>query len=160
MRLAYFFGSVPNKSFIRDGEVPHGTKAQTLKERFTVLLCCNAIGEKEKVWVIGKSKHPTSMPKPVPASFIYRNNQRAWMTTDIFVEFPNALNNKMKLQKHHILLFLDNCPSHPDLKFSNIKLQFLPKNTTSHLQPLDKGVIAWIKNFYKKQLMTGIRHAM
>ena len=27
-----FFRSVPNKSFIRDGDVSHGTKAQTLKE--------------------------------------------------------------------------------------------------------------------------------
>ena len=66
----------------------------------------------------------------------------------------------MKLQKCHILLLLDNCPSHPDIKLSNIKLVFLPKNTTSHLQPLNKGIIAWLKNFYKKQLMTEIRHAM
>ena len=64
-----FFRTVPNKSFIRHGEVPHGTKAQTLKERFTVLLCCNATGKKEKIVVVGKSKHPTLMPKPVPKTF-------------------------------------------------------------------------------------------
>ena len=155
-----FFHSIPNKSFIHNGEVPHGTKPWTLKERFTVLLCCNAIGEKEKVWVIGKSKQATSMPKPAPTSLQYTNNQWAWMTTEIFVEFLNALNNKMKMQKCHILLFLDNCPSHPDIKLSNVKLRFLPKNTTSHLQPLDKGIIAWLKIFYKRQLMTGIRNAM
>ena len=57
-----YFCSVPNKSFICDGEVPHVTKAQTLRERFTVLVCCNATGEKEKIWVIGKSKHPASLP--------------------------------------------------------------------------------------------------
>ena len=107
-----------------------------------------------------ESKHPTSMPKPAPTSFKYTNNQWAWMTSEIFVEFLNALNNKMKMQKHHILLFLDNCLSHPDIKLSNVKLRFLPKNATSHLQPLDKGIIAWLKNFYRRQLMTGIRNAM
>ena len=100
------------------------------------------------------------MPKPVPNAFKYRNNQCAWMTTEIFVEFLNALNNKMKHKKHCILLFLDNFPSHPDIKLSNVKLCFIPKNTTLHLQPLDKGIIAWLKNFYKRQLMTEIRRAM
>ena len=91
-----FFRSVPNKSFTKNGEVPHETKAQTLKERFTLLLCCNTLGEKEKIWVIGKSRHPTSMPRHIPKTFNYRNNQWAWMTGDIFVEFLNSLNNRMK----------------------------------------------------------------
>ena len=155
-----FFRSIPSKSFIKNGEVPHGTKAQTLKERFTVLLCCNALGEKENIWIIGKSKHPTSMPKPIPEAFNYRNNQRAWMTSEIFMEFLNSLNNKMKGTKCHIILLLDNCPSHPDIKLSNVKLHFLPENTTSYLQPLDKGIITWLKNFHKRQLMTEIWHAM
>ena len=99
------------------------------------------------------------MPKPVPKSFVYRNNQKAWVTTEIFVEFLNALNNKMKCHGRHILLLLDNCPSHPDIALSNIKLQFLPKNT-SELQPLDMGIIAWLKSFYKKLLMTEIRCEM
>ena len=100
------------------------------------------------------------MPKPVVNAFKYRNNQHAWMTTEIFVEFLNALNNKMKHQKRHILLFLDNCPSHLDIKLSNVKPHFIPKNTTSHLPPLDKGIIARLKSFYKIQLMTEIRRAM
>ena len=70
------------------------------------------------------------------------------MITEIFVEFLNAFNIKMKLQNQHILLLLDNCPGHPDIKLSNIKLWFLLKNTTSHLQPLDRGIIAWLKDFY------------
>ena len=37
-----FFQSVPNKSFIRDGEVPHWTKSQTLKEiYFIIVLQCH-----------------------------------------------------------------------------------------------------------------------
>ena len=57
-------------------------------------------------------------------------------------------------------MLLDNCPGHPDIKLSNIELKFLPKNTTSHLQQMDKGIITWLKNFYKRQLMTEIRCAM
>ena len=30
-----------------------------------------------------------------------------------------------------ILLLVDNAPCHPDLKHDNVKLHFLPKNTTS-----------------------------
>ena len=66
----------------------------------------------------------------------------------------------MKRQGRHILLLLDNCPSHPDIKLSNVKLQFLPKNTTSELQPLDRGVIAWVKSYYKRLLMSTLQRAM
>ena len=46
-----------------------------------------------------------------------------------------------------VLLFLDNAPSHPKILqegLKNIKLEFLPNNTTSRLQPCDAGII---KNF-------------
>ena len=52
-----------------------------------------------------------------------------------------------------MLLLVDNVSSHnPELKdkFSNIKVVFLPTNTTSRLQPLDAGII---KNF-KVHLLT------
>ena len=100
-----FFRSVPTKSWIKNGETPHGTKAQTMKEHFTALLACSVTGEKEKLWIIGQNKHPHSMPKPAPRLFVYRSNQKAWVTTEIFVEFLNALNNKMKCKGRHILLF-------------------------------------------------------
>ena len=129
-----------------------------MKERFTVLLAASATGEKEKIWIIRKSAKPDSFPKPFPKCFMFRsNNARGWMTTEIFVEFLNYLNNKMKRQNRNIILLLDNCPSHPDIKLSNIKLVFLPKNTTSELQPLDTGVIAWLKSYYKRLLMTQLR---
>ena len=75
-------------------------------------------------------------------------------------EYLNSLNSKMKRNGRHILLLLDNCPSHPDIKLSNIRLQFLPKNTTSHLQRLDRGAIAWIKSYYKRLLMFTLRIAI
>lgn len=51
---------------------------------------------------------------------------------------------------------MDNVSSHsPELKdkFSNIKVVFLPVNTTSRLQPLDAGIIKNFKVFYRKLLV-------
>ena len=50
----------------------------------------------------------------------------------------------------HILLYIDNCTAHPKVHLSNIKLIFLPPNTTSQLQPLDAGIIQAVKMIYRK----------
>lgn len=151
-----FFRAVPTKSFITKDERAAGTKV--LKERFTVLVGGSATGEKLKLWVVGRAKKPHSFPKNGPPAnqFIYRHNSRGWMTSEIFIEFLNWLNNMMMTQRRKILLLLDNCPSHPSINLSNVKMVFLPKNTTAHLQPMDQGVIASLKAKYKRLMMTHI----
>ena len=60
----------------------------------------------------------------------------------------------MRTQDRHILLFLDNAPCHPPVdSLTNIKLVFLPANTTSILQPLDQGIIQNLKLHYRKLLL-------
>ena len=59
------------------------------------------------------------------------------------------------------VLLLDNCPAHPpaEVLTSNdgkIKALFLPKNTTSKIQPLDQGIIQNVKMNYRKALMKRI----
>ena len=49
--------------------------------------------------------------------------------------------------------FIDNAPGQVNLEYSNIKLSFLPANTTSHLQPLVAGIITQTKALYKKQML-------
>ena len=52
-------------------------------------------------------------------------------------------------------MFLDNAPVHPENlvgKYSNIKTVFLPKNTTSRLQPLDAGIFKKFKIKYRQLL--------
>jgi hypothetical protein len=67
------------------------------------------------------------------------------------------VNAKMKAELRHIVLLLDNAPTHPPdttkevqgfdvYRLSNITLIFLPANTTSIVQPLDQGIIAAFKS--------------
>ena len=73
------------------------------------------------------------------------------MTTKIMIQVLTALDRKLDVEKQKALLFLDNAPSHPETlqgNLKNIKLVFLPKNTTSQLQYCDSGII---RNFKVSQ---------
>lgn len=77
------------------------------------------------------------------------------MRTEIMTNVLTKLNSKMKHENWHIILFLDNASCHPSsLKgmFSNVQMEFLPKNTTSCTQPLDAGIIKTWKMYYKRKL--------
>ena len=65
----------------------------------------------------------------------------------------------MTQQDRHILLLMDNCSSHLNIALSNVKIQFLPKGTTSEFQPLDRGIIALLKKFYQKEMMSDVNEA-
>lgn len=61
------------------------------KDRFriTIGFACNADGsEKLEPIFIGKSKNPRCFQKKDPQArgFYYRNNKKAWMTTELFEE--------------------------------------------------------------------------
>ena len=60
---------------------------------------------------------------------------------------------KLKTSNTKYGLLLDNVPSHVSVKFPNLKLIFLPPNTTSRTQPLDLSVFGTLKNQYSSWLM-------
>lgn len=52
----------------------------------------------------------------------------------------------------HAILCIDNAPSHifDDSKFTNTKVVFLVPNMTSHIQPMDAGIIRAFKAHYRQ----------
>jgi hypothetical protein len=79
------------------------------------------------------------------------------MTSDLFEAELRHWYRELRLQKRKILLIVDNCPAHPVLeKLENIKLVFLPANTTSMLQPMDQAVIRILKCHYRKLILLRI----
>jgi hypothetical protein len=53
-----------------------------------------------------------------------------------------SLDVEMQLKLRNILLALHNCTTHPHMEsFKNIQPEFLSRNTTSLVQPMDMGII-------------------
>ena len=78
------------------------------------------------------------------------------MTSEIFQTVLSRLACRLARQRRNILLLMDNAICHPkDMsdKLSHKKMVFLPKNTTSRLQPLDACIIKNCKCHYRKLLI-------
>ena len=58
----------------------------------------------------------------------------------------------MKEQNREILLLIDNAPSHifDEVQLTNVRVVFLHPNMTSHIQPLDAGIIRSFKAHYRR----------
>ncbi|XP_053209668.1 tigger transposable element-derived protein 6-like [Panonychus citri] len=122
--------TIAQKSYYTEGADKNGVKAS--KERVTILICVGINGKKKDPLVIGKSKKPRSLAKifMIPRDII------------------SIINKK-------VLLFIDNCRPHhvsDPTKYRDIKIVYLPVNTTSHCQPLDAGIINAFKHHYFSDL--------
>lgn len=152
--LGLFFNLTPDKSMVHRTETCHGGKRS--KERVTVLLACNEDGsDKLKPFMIGKSKNPRCFKNVRHFPCDYSNNRKAWMTGEEFKLWLKRVDGKMRALRRKIVLLVDNCPAHPkDLDFlTNVRVEFLPPNTTSHTQPLDMGIIKVLKHHYRQKLV-------
>lgn len=85
---------------------------------------------------------------------VWKSNKKAWMTRDLMSEWLHQFNRRMGIQNRKILLFLDNAASHPkNMTLDNIKIVFLPPNTTAVCQPLDQGIIQNFKIHYRAAIV-------
>jgi len=127
---------------------------KSLKERVTVLCCANVKGEKRDLLVIGKSKNPRCFKGVRSLPVDYYSNAKAWMTSVIF----NNWLVKWGLElKRKIVLLVDNCTAHTNKSLlKNIKVIFLPVNTTSLIQPCDQGIIIAFKAHYHREMRAQI----
>jgi hypothetical protein len=79
------------------------------------------------------------------------------MTAAIFSNYIDQLNKRAILNKKKILLLVDNVSSHKlsvdkTKQLTHLRLEFLPPNCTSVLQPLDAGIINSFKSKANQKL--------
>uniref|UniRef100_K7GFF7 HTH CENPB-type domain-containing protein n=1 Tax=Pelodiscus sinensis TaxID=13735 RepID=K7GFF7_PELSI len=154
-----FWKKMPEHTYIhREAKTMPGYKA--FKDHLTVMLGGNVSGYKLKPLLNYRSENPRAFKNISKATLPvhYRANKKAWLTLALFEDwFMNCFIPEVKsyfLEKgipFQILFILDNAPGHPQyLNYlnSDVKVVFLPPNTTSILQPMDQGAIAAFKAYY------------
>lgn len=148
-----FYNITPQHTLKFKGEKCFGGKMS--KNRLTALVCANMSGcDKKKLLIIGKSKNPRCFKNVKKLPTEYDHSKKAWMTADIFRKFILKWDQELINKNRKILLLLDNCSAHPEISgLKNIRMEFLPPNSTSRLQPMDQGVIRSLKCHYRKQLI-------
>nr|XP_008512063.1 PREDICTED: tigger transposable element-derived protein 1-like [Equus przewalskii] len=157
----------PGNGCLKGFFINKGTKSRpsfnAFEDKTTVLLGGNVPGYTLKPFVMWHSensiafKHISKHTLPVYC----RSNKKSWMIQLLFQD--TLLNCCVKeIEKYclennisfKILLIVDNAPRHPpfigDLP-PNIRVVFLPPNTTSLIQPTDQGFIATFKAHYLRR---------
>ena len=149
-KTGLFFRTTEDKTLHQKGQECSGGKKA--KMRLTISLCTNMVGDKETPLVIWKTLNPRCFKrvnkKTLPVE--YHANKKAWMTSGIFETWLKKFDKRMGRKGRKVLLFLDNATSHSNVQLCNVKLKYLPANTTSILQPLDQGIILAMKQKYCK----------
>lgn len=149
-----FFKMLPDRTLAFSGESCASGKLS--KERITVMVGANATGtEKLPLLVIGKARNPRCFKAVRTLPVEYDSNSKAWITQSLFERYIRKLDRKFARQNRKVIFFVDNCGAHGSVpNLEAIRLEFLPPNTTSVLQPMDQGVIRNIKAHYRARLLS------
>lgn len=158
-----FWKRMPDRTYIsREEKTSSGFKAA--KDRLTLLLGSNAAGNcRIKPLLVYHAENPRAFKRVVKTSLpvIWKSNTKAWVTRQIFQDWfvecfipeVKAFCEKREIP-FHILLLLDNAPGHPEFLddlHADVRVMYLPPNTTAILQPMDQGVIATFKKYYLRR---------
>jgi hypothetical protein len=163
---ALFWKKMPATTFLAEEEkTAQGLKPE--KDRLALMLGGNVLGYfKLKPLLVYHSENPRAFKGKVKTLLpgTWRSNSKAWVTATFFQDWFSNLfvpAAKAYLLKSNLsfkcLLLLDNAQGHPqtlgDL-FPEVKVVFLPPNSTSLLQPMDQTVIATFKCCYTRHIIT------
>lgn len=142
-----YYRALPEHTYIFKADSAKIKGVKICKERLTVLCCASMAGKREQLLVIGKSKCPRCFKGVKKLPVDYHANSNAWMTILIFSEWLQKWDKRLTRK---IILLVDNCTAHSvTCTLKNIRLIYLPANTTSLLQPCDQGIIKTLKGYYR-----------
>ncbi|XP_066126892.1 tigger transposable element-derived protein 1-like [Saccopteryx bilineata] len=155
-----FWKRMPERMLLAlEGTARPGPKAP--KDHLTLLLCGNAAGDfKLKPLLVYPSENPRALKGCSKASLpvVWRSNRNDWLTPSIFREwftgcFCPAVESYCASHglPNCALLLLDGAPCHPAHLGSlsaHVRVEFLPKNTSALIQPMNQGIIATFKAHY------------
>ena len=136
------------------------------KARVSVVVCTNTTGtDRMPLWIIGKARQPHAFRgvNIHALGVVWRWNKKAWMNGIIMREWITAFYNHVGTRS--VLLLMDNFSAHiSGIELAtpppNVRIQWLPANSTTRFQPLDQGIIQNLKNHYKKQWLRFIINAL
>lgn len=103
-------------------------KIQKSKKRVTVAMTCSMTGEIRPLLIIGNYEKPRCLRGIKIPPLPYFANKKAGMSSFIYSKYLMEWDRELTRWNRNILLFVDNCPAHPKLSFSNIQVSFFPKN--------------------------------
>lgn len=177
-----FYAMTPEKAVRRgpntsaSAKTANGAASKALKEKLTLLLAVNADGSerfdpiflgrskalaRESPGVAGIATRKEQLQlqlqlqfskKETDVPFHYCYSARPWLNAVVFQRWLNTLNSHMKIAGRHILLLLDDAPSHVTrgLKLTNVRVVSMPLGLA---QPLDLGITLAFKRRYRKRQM-------
>ncbi|KAK1327371.1 hypothetical protein QTO34_014991 [Cnephaeus nilssonii] len=166
-----FWKHLPTRMYTaKEEKTASGHKAS--KERLTLLLGANAAGDFKLKPLVCLAENPRAIKGiwkgllPV----IWKSNKKTWVTLSVFEDwFTNHFVPEVKDYcasrglPFKVLLVLDSAPCHPaNLNdfHPNVKVVYLPSNTTSLLQPMGQGVLASFKAYYLRRTFAMASMAM
>lgn len=145
-----FWKRMPSRTFIfKDEAKVCGFKAY--KDRVTIVMCGNAEGFLLKPALINKDKNPTPLKNKnkhlLPVHWMHNN--KGWFHECFIPQVKRYLAEK-GLEFNVLLLMGDARANAHDLSCDGVRIEFLPPNITSLIQPMDQGVIRAFHALYAR----------
>lgn len=157
--LALFYKLLPSRSYEFNINAANVRGDKKKKHRVTVVVCTNADGsDRIRPMVIGKYENPRPLKNLSKKNLncVYSWQKKSWMDFSIFVPYLQSINDRIRNEtpNRKVLMLVDGAGAHKvetleAMQFSNMTVKVLPPNTTSHIQPLDAGVIHSLKAKYR-----------
>lgn len=145
------------------GSSVHRVTAGSGKENITVLMACNAAGQKAPPLIVFKGKHVwdswMAASNEEFTGMTYAATKNGWMELETFRNYFEKSFLNIIGAKRPVLLIYDGHSSHIDLKLvqkaceENVIILKLPPHTSHVLQPLDLCVFKSLKQRWDERLI-------